>query len=474
MFPKRIYLFVGCSTLALCCAEAAYTADESEPPPNIVLILADDLGSHQLGCYGSDFYETPNLDRLAAQGIRFTRAYSAAAVCSPTRASIMTGKHPARLHLTDYIPGNRYPYARLRTPEWQPSLPLAETTLAEALAEVGYVSGHFGKWHLNVDKDYADGRPGDPRSQGFSDVLTTLKPSGREAEDATADPDYDAHHVNEITDRAIGFIETNQDRPFFCYVPYNSIHDPKMAYAPTVEKYALKPNASPEAGKDTLLAAMLDDLDASAGRIMDALDRLELAKNTILIFYSDNGALGGAEARKPLYGDKADLYEGGIHVPLIVRWPGRIDPGASSNALVSSTDFFPTLLEAAGVAQAGSVDGQSFLPALRGETIFEDRSLYWHFPHYHSGGVAPSGAIRRGNYKLIEWFEQTAVDPDDPDGYSLYNLENDPGERKNLVETEPELANSLREELAAWRRDVGAQMMTLNPEYDPEKANQRD
>ena len=184
---------------------------QSQQKPNIVFILADDMGQHQLGCYGNPFYETPNIDRIAAGGMKFVNGYAAAPVCSPTRAGLMTGKYPARLHLTDYIPGNPYPFAKLKTPEWQKSLPLEETVLPEVLVEAGYVSGHFGKWHLNVDKNYAPGRPGDPDTRGFSDVLTLDKPSANAAVAAGADPDFDAHRVGEITDRAIRFIEQHRD-----------------------------------------------------------------------------------------------------------------------------------------------------------------------------------------------------------------------------------------------------------------------
>jgi arylsulfatase A len=439
----------------------------AESPPNFLFILADDLGHYQLGSYGSNFYETPHLDRLADEGMRFSQAYAAAAVCSPTRAAIMTGKYPARLHITDFIPGDAYPHARLKTPDWQKSLPLEEITIPEALLEAGYVSGHFGKWHLNYDREHVDGRPGDPRSQGFADVLTTLKPKSEEAEAAAANPGYDAHNVFEITNRAVAFMESNRGQPFFCYVTHNAIHDPKMAYAPTVAKYAAKPNAEPEHGNDPLLAAMLEDLDASVGRLLQTLKDLGLEENTVVLFVSDNGALGGADARKPLYGDKADLYEGGIRVPLIVRWPGRIEAGAVRDTLTSSIDLFPTLLELANVnTLPESIDGVSLAPILLGRGELPERPLFWHFPHYHSGGVAPSGAIRKGPYKLIEWFERSVESPESPGAYSLFDLLADPGESKDLATSHSEVFHALREELATWRRSAGAQEMSLNPNFD--------
>jgi uncharacterized sulfatase len=457
--------------------------------PNIVLVFADDLGVHQLRCYGNDFYETPNLDQLASQGMRFTNAYAAAPVCSPTRAGLMTGKYPARLHCTDYIPGNRYPFAKLKTPDWTKHLPLEETTIAELLKEAGYACGHFGKWHLNQDKEYQPGRPGDPRSQGFDDVLATRKPKSQEAEQAAEDPDYDAHHIHEITDRAVAFMKAHRDTPFFCYVPHHAIHTPLMEYAPLVAKYAGKPDASEARGNHPIIGAMVETLDKSIGRLMDTVDELGLADDTVFIFYADNGDLFGREHLKPLYGAKADLHEGGIREPLIVRWPGVVKPGTECAELVSSIDFLPTFAAMAGqqvsdpevdgisllpaLKQTAPLDGISLLPALKQTAPLGRDTLYWHYPHYHTSGIAPSGAIRDGKYKLIEWFEKSIEGPDAEGALALYDLEEDEGERHNLAPEMPKKARQMCEKLAAWRRSVNAQEMERNPFYDPAKAERR-
>jgi uncharacterized sulfatase len=431
--------------------------------PNIVFIMADDLGWHQLGCYGSDFYETPVLDRLASDGMRFTDAYAAAPVCSPTRASVMTGKYPGRLHLTDFIKGGSPTDKKLLTPEWTPYLPLEEVTIAEALSSAGYTCGHFGKWHLNRNKGYQLGRPGDPGSQGFDDVLTTHKP--------TAGPpskyENDWHHVREITERATAFIEKNKDKPFFCYIPHNSIHRPEIEKDSLIEKYRNKPNADTDekyGHNNPIQAAMLETLDTSIGKILDKIDQLGLADNTIVVFFGDNGHLGPKDS-KPLRGSKGDLYEGGIREPLIVRWPGRAKPGSVCSEPVISNDFFPTLCEAAGLRKFKPNDGVSIVPLLRNTGKPDREALYWHLPHYHGQGISPSGAVRKGKYKLIEWFEKS-IDGVHTDGaFELYDLEKDLNEQNNLARKMPQLTSELHLKLKNWQKAVGAQKMTPNPKY---------
>ncbi len=442
--------------------------------PNMVLILADDMGQHQAGCYGNPFYETPNLDRLAAGGMKFLNGYAAAPVCSPTRAAIMTGKYPARLHLTDFIPGNPYPYAKLRTPDWRKSLPLEEKVLPEMLADAGYVSGHFGKWHLSVDKEYAPGRPGDPDTRGFSDVLALDKPEAGAAVAAGADPEYDAHHVREITDRAIAFIEKNREQPFFCYVSHSAIHQPVMEYTPRILKYANKKDASNCMGNNPVIAAMVETLDKQVGRLLDTLDTLHLSEDTLVIFLGDNGDYFGREGLKPLYGSKGDLYEGGVRVPFLMRWPGVIPAGTECAEPVCAIDFLPTFAEMADVAvNDPAVDGVSLLPAMKQCGALERNALYWHYPHYHSLGIAPSGSIRQGDYKLIEWFEKSIEGVETPGALELFNLREDPGERHNLVAAMPEKARDMYKQLKAWRISIGAQEMERNPNYEPEMAEER-
>ncbi|MHC4618952.1 MAG: sulfatase, partial [Planctomycetota bacterium] len=429
--------------------------------------LADDLGWHQLGCYGSTFYETPNLDRFARQAMRFTDAYAAAPVCSPTRASIMTGKYPARLHLTDFIKGGSPTNRKLLTPDWTPYLPLEEVTVAEALKSAGYTCGHFGKWHLNKNKKYKLGRPMDPGSQGFDDVLTTHKPGAG----PKSSYEEDWHHVREITERSAAFIEKNRDKPFFCYVTHNSIHRPDIEKDDLVAKYGNKPHADNDVRyghNNPRQAAMLQTLDESVGTILKKLDELNLRDDTIVIFFSDNGHLGPKDC-KPLRGSKADLYEGGIRVPMIVRWPGVVKPGAECNVPVISIDFFPTLLEAVRVKVTHpTADGVSLMPLLKQTGKPKRDAIYFHYPHYHGQSIAPSGVIRQGKYKLVEWFEKSA-DGFSPAAVELYDLENDLNEQHNLAEKMPEKAAELHTKLKKWRKSVGAQEMLRNPNYNPRR-----
>jgi arylsulfatase A len=453
----------GCTDLAGRFADKA-----SGKKPNIIFILADDLGWHQLGCYGSKFYETPNLDRFAKEGMRFTDAYAAAAVCSPTRASIMTGKYPARLHLTDFIKGRSLTDKKLLTPEWTPYLPLEEVTIAEVLKGAGYVCGHFGKWHLNKDKRYKLGRPMDPGSQGFDDVLTTHKPgAGPESK-----YEEDWHHVREITERSVAFVEKNKDKPFFCYVTHNSIHRPEKEKKELIEKYRKKPDADNDqeyGHNNPIQAAMLETLDESVATILRKLDEINLSRNTLVVFFADNGHLGPKDC-KPLRGSKADLYEGGIRVPMIVRWPGVVKAGTRCSVPVISIDFLPTLLEAVGVKVADpDVDGRSLMPLLKRTGKLKRDAIHFHYPHYHGQSIAPSGVIRQGKYKLVEWFEKSIDGVNTPGALELYDLEKDLNEQNNLAPKMPRLAAQLHAKLKKWRKSVGAQEMLRNPEYNPQR-----
>lgn len=460
--------------ISLCTINPVFIATalaSSAEKPNIVFILVDDMGYSQIACNGNSFYVTSAIDRLASQGMRFTDAYAAAPVCSPTRAGLMTGKYPARLHVTDYIPGRPYPFAKLETPAMSMGISVEEDTLAEMLGRAGYVSGHFGKWHLNEDKEYAPDRPGDPASQGFSDVLTTHKPEYSEVLDAAKDPDYDAHHVWEITERATAFMEKNKDRPFFCYIPHHTIHRPDMEFAPKIVEYAAKPEAGNPQGNNPIHGAMVETLDKSIKVLLDKIDELGIADNTIVVFTSDNGGFYGREARNPLYGAKADLHEGGVRVPLIIRWPDRVKAGTVSHEMVSSIDFYPTFAQMVGQEITDpEIDGVNILPALQGEKLERD-TLYWHYPHYHSLGIAPAGSIREGRYKLIEWYEKSLLEGPEAEGaLQLFDLEADIGERKDLASEMPQRAKEMYAKLCGWREEVGVQMMRKNPKYDPEKA----
>ncbi len=425
-------------------------AAQEGKPPNIVLFLADDMGWTDAQCFGSDLYETPNIDRLAAEGMKFTNSYAACHVCSPTRASILTGKYPARLHLTNFIPGREHD-GGMHSPAWTKHLLLEETTIAEALHSAGYVCGHFGKWHLNRDKEYRPGRPMDPGSQGFDAVLTTVKPK------ATANPRSDPHHVRQITDAALTFIEQHRERPFFCYVTHNSLHRPTIGRPDLVDAYQerIGPNHVQTSAK---YAAMVHDLDKSVARIVAKLEALQLVDNTLLIFTSDNGGFTGdrkdaGTENYPLRAGKGSNYEGGVRIPTIIRWPGIVQPGSVCHEPIISNDFFPAIAQVSGLAEntSSTTDGLSIVPLLRdSQAHLKRHALYWHYPHYHAQGATPHGAIRAGAWKLIEFFEDMHVE--------LYNLVDDIGEENDLAAKMPEKAAALREQLHTWRDEVGAQM----------------
>ena len=460
---RSVLKAVGLGALSLALPGHTTAAEPAAKKLNVVFILADDLGWSQIGCYGSDFYETPHIDRLATQGMRFTDAYAACPVCSPTRVSIMTGKYPARLHLTDFIAGGSFPHERLRQPDWQKFLPLEEVTLGELFRSQGYATGSFGKWHLSIAKKPPESLPYNPDQQGFDESLVTYKPTSKQ------DPEDDAHNVEAITQKSLAFLNANKGRPFFLYVTHNSIHNPLKGKARLVRKYKNKPGADkPE--NNPVIGAMLEDLDDSVGRILRKLDELALADNTLVVVVSDNGGLDSVARQTPLRSGKANLYEGGIRVPLIVRWPGVVRPGTTCHKPVISTDFFPTfaqVLDAKDVGQA-PLDGVSLLPLLTQTGRLNRPAIYWHYPHYHSSSIGPCGAVRAGDYKLIEWFDQSIHGAEN--SLELYNLKEDIGERTNLAQKMPARAEQMRRMLALWRYDVGAQTMPPNPGFDPKKA----
>ena len=444
-------------------------------PPNIVLFLIDDLGWRDLGCQGSRYYQTPNIDALAQQGARFTNAYSACAVCSPTRAAVLTGKYPARLMLTDWLPSGRWdPKAKLLSGRFLRGLPVEELTLAEALRNAGYRTANIGKWHLGSEPfslpehhgfdvnigGNAHGAPGNFFYPYEGDWLIpgtqfrakwNVLPDGKEGEYLT----------DRLTDEAVSFITQSKDSPFFLYFPHYGVHTPLQAKSDVIAKY----EAIPEAQRQGLpeYAAMIESIDDSVGRVMKTLENLKLADNTIIIFTSDNGGFWKATNQAPLRANKGAYYEGGIRVPLIVKWPGKAKAGLVLDEPVISNDLYPTCLAACGLPALPNqhVDGLDLSQLVQGKvTSLNRQSLFWHFPHYneHPSSV-PSSVIRKGAWKLIETF--------DPAGLELYNLEQDLSEANNLATSNPEKLAELRGELEAWRVDVGAEMMRPNPDYDP-------
>lgn len=450
------YVFAGALALANGARLSAATAPVPSPrPPNIVFILADDLGWNQVGYHGTSYYSTPNIDRIAREGMQFRQAYAAAPICSPSRAAIMTGKYPARLHLTDFIPSRDWEDTPLMAPKMQQGLPLEETTIPEMLHTRGYVSGLFGKWHLAPTYDYEPWRPLDPESQGFDEVYHTRKPE--DAKEGTPD----AHNAVSITDRAIAFIEHHKDEPFFCYVSHNVVHRPLMEEAELVAKYRAKHGAN-ESVNNAIMGAMIERMDTGIGRVLETLERLHLEKNTVVIFMSDNGNVMADQSQAPFRGGKATVWEGGLRVPFAIRWPGVVASQSVSNEPVIGTDLFSTIMDICGVAYVPSLhDGVTLLPLLRGQvTTLKREALYWHYPHYHHlGDFRPGSVIRVGNYKLIEWYEGLLIGKGPT--YSLFDVVADPGESHDLSGLEPDRAKAMQARLHAWRAHVGAQEMTV-------------
>jgi len=445
----------------------AYGKSNNTARPNFLFVLADDLGWSQVGCYGSDFYETPNIDSLAREGMQFTDAYAACPVCSPTRASIMTGKYPARLHLTDFIAGGEFPYEKYTQPKWQKYLPLKEVTIADVLNTEGYATACFGKWHLSIDKKPPKSLPFNPDKQGFDEYFVTYKPTSK------TDPESDAHNVEAITQKSLNFMERHKNKSFFLYVSHNTIHAPLKGKKKLVQKYRNKPGSDlPQ--NNPVLGAMIEELDNSTGRLLRKLDELKIADRTIVFFFGDNGGLEKDAKQTPLRSGKANLYEGGIREPLIVRWPGVVRAGSTCNEPVTSVDFFPTFMEIVGVKEQMKkpIDGVSLVPLLQQKGGLNRPAIYWHYPHYHSSSIGPCGAVRAGDYKLIEWFDDSICGPGNE--FELYNLKNDIGEQNNLAKQMPEKVEQLKKMLYKWRSEVNAQMLTPNPDYDPEKAKKSD
>ena len=447
-----------------CWAALTAMARAAEPPagpsrgPNVIVILVDDMGWRDLGCQGSDFYETPHVDRLAASGMRFTNGYSACTVCSPTRAAMMTGQYPARLHITDWIAGHQRPHARLLPPDWTKHLPLEAVTVAERLKAAGYATASIGKWHLG-------GPAFHPEHQGFD-----LNVGGY---DRGQPPSYFAPYRiptlvegpkgEYLTDReaaeAVRFITAHKDEPFYLYVPHYCVHTPIQAKPAVTARYAAKaaPRQKP---KNDAYAAMVESVDDSLGRIVAALEEHGIRERTVNFFTSDNGGLAGITDNRPLRAGKGSAYEAGVRVPFIVSWPGVTKPGSTSDVPVITPDIPATILAGTGVGPdpAQPLDGRDLSGVLAGGPL--DRpAIYWHYPHYHPGGATPYSAIRAGSWRLVHFYE------DDRD--ELYDLAADPSETTDLAAREPARAETLREKLDAWLTQVGAQLPLPNPNHDP-------
>ncbi len=455
---------------------------DSAPPPSFVLFLVDDLGWIDSGVYGSTFYDTPHIDRLAAEGARFTQFYAASSVCSPTRASLMTGKHPARLHLTNWIGGEQR--GLLVPAEYIRALPLDELTLGEAFRQAGYRTGYIGKWHLGADGHMPDqqgfeftravNQAGQPGSYFFpyekDDFPVTNVPDledGREGEYLT----------DRLTDEAVRFIRANREEPFLLVLSHYAVHTPLESKPELTEKYARRAAALPEPTQplrapegetavtkgrqdNPVYGGMVESLDESLGRLVGELESLGLASRTAILFVSDNGGLSTLvktrrnipTSNHPLRAGKGWLYEGGVREPMFVVWPGVTEPGSRCSEPVISTDFYPTLLEMCRLEARPEQhrDGISLWPVIMGTGELADRDLFWHFPHYHGSGNTPSSAIRSGDLKLVEWLEDDRVE--------LFDLSRDLGESEDLAGSRPADRDRLRARLHDWRAEVEARM----------------
>lgn len=468
----------------------AVAASGVERPMNVVVFLADDLGQRDLGVYGSTFHETPNLDRLAREGARFSDGYAACPVCSPTRASLLTGQWPQRTGITDYI-GAAGPEAWKRNTRLLPApyadrLALETPTMAEILRAAGYATFFAGKWHLGPEGWW-------PENQGFDHNLGGIDRGGPYGgkryfspygNPRLRDGPEGEHLPDRLAEETVAFMRANRDRPFLAYFSFYDVHTPLMARPDLQRKYeekrarlGLSDRWGREGERDVrevqshaVYAAMVEAMDQAAGKVLAAIDDLGLRERTLVIFTSDNGGLSTSEgsptSNLPLRGGKGWMYEGGIRVPLLVRWPGVSRAGTVVADPAATPDLLPTVLDATGLAlPAGlSADGRSLRAALAGRAEPE-RALFWDYPHYGNQGSAPGSAVRRGNWKLIHWRET--------DRMELYHLGADPGEREDLVRREPALAAALRGELDRWRAAVGAREPTANPAFDAAKPSGR-
>jgi arylsulfatase A-like enzyme len=431
--------------------------------PNILLVLVDDLGWKDLHCQGNARLDTPNIDRLAEQGMLFTDAYAASPVCSPTRAATLTGWAPARLRITNHIPDQERftpKDAKLLPAKMINQLPLERTTIAERLKKAGYATAFFGKWHLAGRAQWSKGAMGDtefyPERQGFDINVGGCAAGGPpsffspfkihnlpDREDGEYLPDR-------LADETLAFARKHRKGPFFIALWNYTVHWPMQAPKDLVAKYEKRKGPGV---KDPRYAAMIEAMDSAFGRILKGLDEMGLSERTLVIFTSDNGPFLGVAEVLPLRQGKGYLYEGGIRVPLIVRWPGVVKPGTRCSTPVVSMDFFPTFIEAAGLKLGAgeALDGESLMPLLRGGEKLRRESIFFHYPNYaFHGGNRLGSAVRKGRFKLIERFDDGSLE--------LFDLEKDIGEARNLAKELPDVAERLAKELRSWREKVGAEM----------------
>ncbi len=448
------------------------SCNDTEPEqPNFLIFLIDDLGSQDVGCYGQEYIKTPNIDRLAEQGMKWTNAYSSCPVCSPTRVALLTGKNQARVHFTGHITRigrHRHPEnSRIIPPNDLMDIPHDEVILPEALKPAGYTSISIGKWHVGregywptdqgFDENVAGWTQGMPPShfypyenpeQPWNAAIPTLR-GGKPGEYLT----------DRLTDEAIEFIKRNKDKPFLVYLSHYAVHLPLQAPEKLIKKY--KPIIK-GTKIDPVYAAMVESVDWNIGRVLETLDELGLSDNTVIIFTSDNGALESITDNSPFRCGKGHLYEGGLRVPLIIRWPGHIEPESINKNPTISSDIYATIVDIVGnKAEPGSIiDGRSLVNDFKGETTDTNIDLHWYYPHYSPQGNMPGAVIRSGDYKLIEFY--------DPKKVELYNLRKDIGETHDLSDSLPEVKDKLLDNLHTWLSRMDPIMHTMNPDYKPE------
>jgi len=461
-------LVVATVVASLSIAGVANRAQAAERP-NIIFILADDLGYTDVACYGSRYYETPNIDRLAAQGMRFTDAYTCGPNCQPTRAALMSGQYGPRTGIYTVGSIDRFDWRSrpLRPVDNVVQLPLDKITIAQSLKQAGYATGMFGKWHLGQKG------PHHPARRGFDEAIVSMGQHFNFVTNPKVEYKSGTYLADFLTDRAVDFIHRHKDRPFFLYLPHFAVHAPHHAKEELIAHFRGKPGVGGH--KNPTYAAMIASVDESVGKIVSTLDELKLADNTLVIFSSDNGGIGGyvrdglkqgeITDNAPLRSGKGSLREGGIRVPLIARWPGKIAPGTTCKTPVNSVDLYPTLLEVAAAQLPAKypLDGVSYLKLLTsdGKAALTREAIYWHFPGYTGANPGkfrslPVGAIRAGDWKLLEFFEDGRLE--------LYNLRADIGEQKDLAASMPEKVKELHARLVAWRKEISAPMPTLNTE----------
>ena len=460
----------GLSALGLFAVTGAEAQRTHGRRPNIIVLLVDDWGWTDLGVYGSAFYQTPHLDKIAQEGVRFTNAYASCPGCSPSRAALLTGKVPPRVSITDWIPGRKqHPYSPVIMPEDSDHLALEETTIAEVLKPLGYATASIGKWHLG-------GEGSGPMQQGFDlNIAGTFRGSPpsyfapyKVELPGIADPPEGEFLTERLCQEAENFMDANRDKPFFLYLSEFAVHTPLQAEQDVVKKYAAKADLLNYQHNATY-AAMVESVDDTVGRLRAKLAVLGLEKDTVIFITSDNGGLNyegkshtPVTFNRPLRAGKGHLYEGGVRVPLIV-----FDPQAKARVEdfpVAGIDFLPTIAAYAGAPAPRGVDGISLRELIRDAKRPAARELYWHYPHYSNQGGYPGGSVREGDWKLIENYENGALE--------LYNLRSDIREEKNLAFEQAAKARELHTKLNAWRERVGAKMPAKNPGYDPAKADQ--